>query len=760
MTKRLFVRSFATLFALFFLAGCSPEFTDDVCSSDDDCFIGETCVENQCIPGSNPNNLNNTNNENNLNNSNNMMDMGNNNNDMAVTVSSVIVTPPESTLDLTETVTLAARPVSSNGTDLDRPVTWSTSDPNIATVDAVGQVTGVAEGTVTITATSDGVDGTATVTVEKRPVATVVLSPDMTTLGLGNSVQLTVTVSEAGGDALFGRNIVFTSSDTNVATVISDGTVTAEAVGTATITATVEGVMGTSAITVDPDPVATVVVTPDTAQVEVAATIQLAGQTFDSNNQELIGRAVTWSSSDDNLATVDTMGRVTGVAVGTVTITGSSEGQMDTATVTIIPRPVTSVVVTPSSADVVAGSTEQLSAETRASDGTDLMRATTWMSSNTAVATVDANGLVTAVAPGSATITATSEGVMGTANINVIPQVAMVVVGPTNPSLDPTDTQQMTATPQDSGGNDLVNRDAATWMSSNTAVATVSMTGVVTAVAPGTATITATIEGVSGNTTVTVREPVASVVVTPANPTIVVGNATALMATPRDSGNNDLTGRDAATWMSSNTGVAIVNSSGVVTAVGPGTSTITATIEGVSGNTTVNVLAAIATVEVTGSAAGADVGGMVTFTATPKDSGGNDLTGRTCTFSSGNTSVATINSTSGVATVAGEGDTTITATCEGTQGTAPIAGYGAVATVTINEQGISIAATATQQYTVTLQDSSGHTLTGRTVTWMSDNMAAATVNASGLATGVAAGTATITATSETINGTTTLTVTP
>ena len=243
--------------------------------------------------------------------------------------------------------------------------------------------------------------------------------------------------------------------------------------------------------------------------------------------------------------------------------------------------------MSPASASVGVGQTVQLTATPRDAGGNALSgRVVTWGSSNTAVATVNGSGLVTGVGAGSATITATSEGQSGSSTVSVAAPVASVSVTPASASLTTGQTVQLTATPRDASGNALTGR-VVTWTSNNTSVATVNSTGRVTAVAAGSATITATSEGQSGTAAVSVTPvPVASVSVSPASASVGVGQTVQLTATPRDASGNALSGR-VVTWGSSNTAVATVNGSGLVTGVGAGSATITATSEGQSGSSTV-----------------------------------------------------------------------------------------------------------------------------------------------------------------------------
>src|SRR5207247_1642989 len=135
--------------------------------------------------------------------------------------------------------------------------------------------------------------------------------------------------------------------------------------------------------------------------------------------------------------------------------------------------------------------------------------------------------------------------------------------------------------------------------------------------------------------------PVAAVTVSPAAPTVQVGQTAQLTATPRDAGGNPLTGR-VITWQSSNGAVASVNGSGLVTAVATGAATITATSEGQSGTAVVTVSnVPVASVTVTPASASVPQGATVQLTATPRDANGTALTGRVVTGGSNNTAVAT-----------------------------------------------------------------------------------------------------------------------
>ena len=359
-----------------------------------------------------------------------------------------------------------------------------------------------------------------------------------------------------------------------------------------------------------PAPVASVTVSPASGTVAVGATLQLTATPKDANGTPLVGRAVTWGSSNPSVATVSASGLVTGVTGGSATITATSEGQSGTAAITVPTTvPVATVEVTPATASVDEGKTVPLTATPKDANGTPLTgRTVTWASSNPSVATVSAAGLVTGKVAGTATITATSEGQSGSAAITVVHvPVASVTVAPATASVDEGKTVPLTATPKDANGGTLTGRTV-TWASSNTSVATVSAAGLVTGKVAGTATITATSEGQSGSATITVvHVPVASVTVSPAAASADVGSTVQLTATPKDANGAPLTGRTV-TWGSSNTSVATVSASGLVTGAAVGTATITATSEGKSGTAAITVVTPGASVVFVGAGDIADCG--------------------------------------------------------------------------------------------------------------------------------------------------------
>jgi len=515
-------------------------------------------------------------------------------------------------------------------------------------------------------------------------------------------------------------------------------------------------------------PVATVTISPASVNLQSGQTSQLTATLQDANGNVLTGRTVTWSSNNGSVAAVSGTGLVTASSAGTATITATSEGKSGTASVTVSGVPVASVSVSPATASLTVGQTAQLTATPQDANGNPLPgRPVTWATSNSSVATVSTSGLVTAAGAGSATITATSEGKSGTATITVTAPtggnlaigdsvqttVATWVRNISQPPADPaTGTPPSVIGTQPAGARGVV--DSGPVLNTTPGGDGATRYHILFQNAPSGWVV----QDYLAKIVPTV--PVASVTVTPATAGLTVGQAVQLTATPKDANGNPLTGR-VITWQSSDNTIASVNSSGLVTGVGPGGPvTITATSEGKSGTATVNVtLAPVASVTVSPSSANVAITGTVQLTATPKDANGNPLTGRAISWSSSDNTIATVNS-SGLVTGVAAGTVTITATSEGKSGTASITVAGApVATVTVTPASASVQAGQTVQLTATLKDANGNILTGRVVTWSSNNTSVANVNSSGLVTGNGAGSATITATSEGKSGTSAITVT-
>src|SRR5690606_7522899 len=298
-------------------------------------------------------------------------------------------------------------------------------DESVATVDSEGLVAGHAPGTTTIKATSEGKSAQAEVTVSIVPVETVEVSPETASLIVGETQEFVAIAKSADGDEITGRTVSWETSDPDVATIDGDGVVTAVSPGEATITAEIDGKVSAGAtVTVSLVPVATVEVSPTTAGLTVGATQTLSAIARSTDGAILDDRAVTWSTENASVATVDENGLVRGVGVGQVTISAEIDGKVGTASVTVSTAPVASITLNPSTTEVVAGQDVVIIPTLRSATNTVIARATRlvfWISSDESIATVenvgDGRGRVHGVTAGVVTITATSEGQSATAQV-------------------------------------------------------------------------------------------------------------------------------------------------------------------------------------------------------------------------------------------------------------------------------------------------------------------------------------------------------
>ncbi len=238
------------------------------------------------------------------------------------------------------------------------------------------------------------------------------------------------------------------------------------------------------------------------------ATVQLSAEVRDQNGQVMSGATVTWASSASAVATVSASGLVTAVANGSATITATAGSVSGSATVTVA-QAVSAVAVTPDTATVLKGDTLRLAATATDANGQVVTGAElAWASGDTAVAVVDASGLVTGVAAGQVQVTATAAGLTGRAELAVVtPLPTTVAVTPDTVMLTAVgQTAQLTAEVRDQAGR-VMDGTMVTWSSGDRLVATVDREGLVTAAGSGTATITAMADSASAKAVVTVRLP-------------------------------------------------------------------------------------------------------------------------------------------------------------------------------------------------------------------------------------------------------------
>lgn len=242
-----------------------------------------------------------------------------------------------STLTLTVGQDSTLTPVITPSDAKPKSIKWTSDTPGVASVDASsGKISAKSAGTAKITVTIDGkVSNACTVTVNQGnvPVTGVTVSPSSGTVAVNGTLQLTANIQPSGAT---NKSVTWKSLSENIATVDQSGKVTGKAAGNATILVTTAdgGKSATCAVTVTASTVAVTGVTLDksSATVNVGATLQLTATVAPSN---ATNKAVTWTSSNNNIATVDANGKVTGKAVGSATIQVTTTDGKKTASCTV-----------------------------------------------------------------------------------------------------------------------------------------------------------------------------------------------------------------------------------------------------------------------------------------------------------------------------------------------------------------------------------------------------------------------------------------
>lgn len=410
-------------------------------------------------------------------------------------------------LPLGERVTL--RPIFEPVAATNKNVTWATSDSNVVAVDENGVAKAMGLGTASVTVTTEDGGFTASVqitVIEKLVFAVeeISLNHDKLDVMLGDTARLKVYFEP---EEATNQNVIWSSSDSNVATVDGSGRVAGVALGSATITATSEdgGFTAKCEVTVVNTSTAAQSVSLNKTSLDLAvgksAQLSAAIEPAAATNQN-----VTWSSSNTEVATVDTSGRVTAIAAGEAVVTVKTEDGGHKATCTVYVTDGSSLSISPGTLTVTVGNTGTLTASLTGSSAK-----LEWSTSDRKIATVQ-NGIVTGVAPGSAVITVQSRDgkLKATANVTVTAAAEITAL-----SIDQGSALSMTAG-QETALTVTVQGTASpgsglSWRSSDTAVASVTSAGHVKALRAGTAVITvSSSNGKSASITVTVTggEPV------------------------------------------------------------------------------------------------------------------------------------------------------------------------------------------------------------------------------------------------------------
>ena len=627
-------------------------------------------------------------------------------------------------------------------TAVNQDLEWTSDNEAVATVDTNGNVTAVSQGTAHITCTSaDSPEAKAvcTVTVVEN-VSGITLNHTSYDLILGSTEDVRTVTLEAtleGGDSEVTYNKTWTSSDANVAYVDKNGKVTARAPGEAVITCEVTSTRKASCKIKVTQRATGIRIVKDKTTMNVGETMTVtAALTPDT----VTNKAVLWVSSDESIATVSQDGVIKAVGKGTTQITCTTkDGSEKTSTFTLtVKKLVESLEIDTTDIDLYVGKTQTIKATITPSDAN--AQSLIWTSSDTNVAIVSSSGVVRGCGEGTAVITCTTRdesNLSKSCNVTVHQQITSISLDNTYAILTTGETMKLTPTiaPENVENAGLV------WTSSNDSIAKVSDTGVVTAMARGSVTITCAAEdglGAKATCRITVNQLVTSIKLSNPSVTMLKGKTARVTATIAPSNANN----KSVEWKSSNTKVATV-SGGTINAISNGTAVITCTAtdgSGIKATCKVTVINPVTSIKLNATKKTLNVGKTFTLKATvaPTNAGNKNVT-----WTSSDKKVATVSAT-GVVKAVGRGTATITCTAKdgsGVKTSCVVTTVQKVTRITLNKKKITIKRGKTFTLKATIKPTNAN---NKNVTWKSSNKRYATVSANGVVTGKKKGKVTIT----------------
>jgi hypothetical protein len=528
----------------------------------------------------------------------------------SATAVSVVIAPTNVTLPLGLTQQFTANATFSDGTsqDVTNVAVWKSSTSSIASITTSGFATAKNVGTTTITATFGGVNNSTSLTVNAANLSSISIQPSNGSIAQGTKIQLAaIGTFNDGGTRDITHQATWSVDNPSILSIgASNGFAFGIAPGLVNITATLGSATTSVPFTVTAAKIVSISLTPSSATVPVGGHAHFtATGVFDDSSTQDISMSSSWTSTNTAVATVGsssgTFGITTGVSSGTATInanfsyagaSGTGAAQLTVSTATL-----TSISLTPSSGLVAPGSAQQFIATGTFSDGTKqtLTSGVNWTSSDTNVATVSIAGAALGQSPGVVTIKAQSGSITGTASLIVESStLSSIQITPQSVSVPKTIRTQFKATGTFANGDTQDLTTAVTWTSSSSSIATISNAtgsiGAATGIQPGSVNITAVFNGQVGTASLTVTNAtLVSIAVTPTSASINAGSAQQFTAKGTFSDSSVITLTSQVSWSSTNPSVATINSNGSASGIAAGSSTISASLNGVSGTAVLTV---------------------------------------------------------------------------------------------------------------------------------------------------------------------------
>jgi hypothetical protein len=480
-------------------------------------------------------------------------------------------------------------------TDLTTTASWTSSVPSVVSINAAGLGTTKAVGGASISAAVGGINGVATFNVSPAALVSISVSAKNSSLPLGSTEQLTATgtYTDATTKDITG-SVTWTSSAPGVVSVSSGGAAMAKSVGAGGVSATSSNIAGSTTLNVSNAALVSIAVSAKNSSLPVGSTEQLTatGKYTDGTTKDITG-SVTWTSSAPGVVSVSSGGTAMAKSVGAGGVSATSSNIAGSTTLNVSNAALVSIAVSAKNSSLPVGSTEQLTATGKYTDGTtkDITTSVMWASSSPGVFSVSSGGAVVAKAVGSAGASATSATVTGSTNLNVSAAALVgISISAASESVPLGYTLQLSAigTLTDGTTHDLTS--SVNWTSSSPEVLRVRGAGLVAGLAIGAAGVTASSGSISGVKNLDVSAPVlSSIQLAPAGPTVPLGGSLQLTITGTfsDGSTQDVTQQ--VTWNIDTPTIATITSGGVVSGQQVGTTGVEASLNGLQASDTVTV---------------------------------------------------------------------------------------------------------------------------------------------------------------------------
>lgn len=442
---------------------------------------------------------------------------------------SIAVTPNNSVTPLGVNQQLTATAVFADNLtqNVTQFVTWTSSLVNVATIISSGLAIPVNSGTTNITAQLNNISGSTNLTVTNATIQSIAINLSVSnrknklqaitaTTHLGVSQQLTVIATFNDGTS---QNVtssaIWSSSNVSIASISNStgtqGLVTPISVGTTVISANLLGQTALLNLIVSNAPLQSINITPNTASVALGIQKQFTALASFSDGIQNITNSAIWMSSNQSVAYVNNTGIASTIATGNTSISAKFNNITSTiSNLNVSSATLSSLVVAPSTANLVAGQKQQFTANGVFTNGSvqNYSSSSGWTSSNANIITINSTGLATAISPGSATITATYAGISSTSTVTVnsstFQSISITSNNPNQSYVQVGSTNQLNVVGTYSDGSQALITSGISWQSSNINFVTISNAGVATGIAIGSAIITATVNSLSATFALTV----------------------------------------------------------------------------------------------------------------------------------------------------------------------------------------------------------------------------------------------------------------